>query len=71
MKSNQNILHKAIEATNNSLSESIIAPFEITREDEIAIIDNLTPFCFSSIIEFVNHTYSLKIRWAVVIEEIT
>lgn len=71
IENTQNILHKGVKETNKSLNDSIIAPFEITRGDEIALVSAINSAWFTGIINFINNTYPIKIRWSVVIGEIT
>jgi hypothetical protein len=65
------LLHKTVDAVNALKTDTWVAPFEITRGDEIACI--VRPACnwFALIRMFIEKMMPYKLRWVVVYDELT
>ncbi|MBN2007709.1 hypothetical protein JW960_00015 [candidate division KSB1 bacterium] len=67
----QQALHNAVNITNDWLPSNILAPFEITRGDEIALVTEITADWFGYLLKFIDAAEAVKLRWVCVFDDLT
>ena len=67
----QSTLHQAVDSVNRLKDSSVLAPFEITRGDEVALVLDKTAMWLDPILKFIYAAVPLKTRWVVVYGDIS